>query len=320
MMKLASNHEVETVEMRKAYVETLIQEGNKDPRIVTVNCDLCSSMGVTDFVKTFPSRAFNVGIQESNGIGVSAGLSAAGMIPFYHTFAVFASRRVFDQTFVSCAYAGLNVKIVGGDPGVTATTNGGTHMAFEDIALMRTIPTARVIEFSDTTMIRKVIPQVVDHYGVDYIRLMRKCLHRIYDESSDFTIGKANVLREGTDVTIISCGLEVYEALLAAEQLGAEGISARVVDMFTIKPLDIECVIESAKKTGAIVTAENHNIINGLGSAVADVLVENMPVPMERVGAQDEFGEVGPQDYLMKRFNLTSKTIYEKAKHVISRK
>lgn len=320
MIKLASNHEVETVEMRKAFVETLIQEGHKNPRVVTVNCDLCSSMGITDFVKTFPSRAFNVGIQESNGLSVSAGLSAAGMIPFFHTFAVFASRRVFDQAFVSCAYAGLNVKIVGGDPGVTATTNGGTHMAFEDIALMRSIPTARVIEFSDTTMVRKVVPQVVDHYGVDYIRLMRKCQHRIYEESSDFTVGKGNVLCEGNDVTIIACGVEVYEALVAAEQLKAEGISARVVDMFTVKPLDKECVIESAKRTGAIVTAENHNIINGLGSAVAEVLVENMPVPMERVGAQDEFGEVGPQNYLMERFKLTSKTIYEKAKQAISRK
>ncbi|MDD4188915.1 MAG: transketolase C-terminal domain-containing protein [Eubacteriales bacterium] len=319
-MRIASNHDLETVEMRKAFVETLIQEGNKNSRIVTVNSDLCSSMGITDFVKIFPDRSFNVGIQESNGVGVSAGLSAAGMIPFFHTFAVFASRRVFDQAFVSCAYAGLNVKIVGGDPGVTATTNGGTHMSFEDIALMRAIPTARVIEFSDTTMVRKVVPQVVEHYGVDYMRLMRKCLHRIYDESSEIIVGKANVLREGTDVTIIACGLEVYEALTAAQQLEEEGISARVVDMFTIKPLDNECVIESAKKTGAIVTAENHNIINGLGSAVAEVLVENIPVPMERVGAQDEFGEVGPQNYLMERFNLTSKTIYEKAKRVISRK
>ncbi len=320
MMKLTSNHEIETVEMRKAYCETLIRAGHKDSRIASVNCDLCSSMGVVDFFNEFPERAFNVGIQESNGLGVSAGLSAAGFIPFFHTFAVFSSRRVYDQAFVSCAYAGLNVKIVGGDPGVSATTNGGTHTAFEDIALMRTIPTSRVIEFSDTTMVRKVIPEVIDHYGIDYLRLMRKRLHRIYDDSAEFTIGKANILCEGTDVTIIACGLEVYEALVAAEQLKEEGISARVVDMFTIKPIDMECIIESAKKTGAIVTAENHNIINGLGSAVAEVLVENILVPMERVGVQDEFGEVGPQDYLMERFHLTAKTISEKARTAISRK
>ena len=320
MIKLSQDHGVSAIEMRKAYCDSLIEAAKSDSRVITVNCDLCSSMGLVPFEQAYPERGFNVGIQESNGLAVSAGLSASGMVPFFNTFAVFSSRRVFDQAFVSCAYAGLNVKIVGGDPGVSATTNGGTHMAFEDIGLYRTVPTCRVIDPCDPVLLKAIIPQMISHYGVDYLRLLRKAAPKIYDESSTFEIGKANLLREGTDVTLIACGLQVYEALMAAEQLQSEGISARVIDMFTIKPIDKDCVIESAKRTGAIVTAENHNVIGGLGSAVAEVLVENCPTVMERVGVMDEFGEVGAQDYLLDRFNLTAKTIIEKAKLAVSRK
>jgi transketolase len=277
-------------------------------------------MGTKDFYKAFPDRAFNVGIEESNGCGVAAGMSATGLIPFFHSFAVFTSRRIYDQIFVSCAYAGLNVKLIGGDAGVSATYNGGTHMSFEDFGILRCIPDVTLIEASDAVMMKNIIPQVAKHYGVDYIRMPRKQVPRIYEEGSEFTIGKAVIVREGTDVSIIASGMTVYESIKAAEALAAEGISARVIDMFTIKPIDKDCIIECAKKTGAIVTVENHNIINGLGSAVSEVLVENAPVPMERAGVKDEFGEVGNQSYLMERFGLTAKTICEKAKLAISRK
>lgn len=320
MVKVLKEHVLDTIEMRKAYCDALIAAAKEDTRIVAINCDLSSSMGTKDFYKAFPDRSFNVGIEESNGCGVAAGMSATGMIPFFHSFAVFTSRRIFDQIFISCAYAGLNVKLVGGDAGVSATYNGGTHMAFEDLGILRCIPKITLLEPSDAVMMKNIIPQIARHYGVDYIRMPRKQVPRIYEEDSEFTIGKAVVIREGTDVSIIASGMTVYEAIKAADSLALEGISARVIDMFTIKPIDKDCIIECAKKTGAVITVENHNIINSLGSAVAEVLVENLPVPMERVGVRDEFGEVGQQDYLMERFGLTASTICEKAKIVISRK
>lgn len=307
-------------EMRNAYCEALVQAAEKDPRIVSLDCDLSNSCGTKGFRKAFPERAFNLGIAEQNACAMAGGLSAAGMIPFFHTFAVFATRRVYDQIFLSCAYAGQNVKIIGCDAGVSAAFNGGTHMAFEDIGLMRTMPQVTVIEPSDPTMMRSIVPQVAAMDGVVYLRMPRKKVYQVYENGSTFTIGKAEIIRDGSDVTLIASGMEVAQALFAADMLAEEGISARVVDMFTIKPIDAACIEACAKETGAIVTCENESIINGLGSAVAEVLVESTPVPMERVGVQDEFGEVGSQDYLMERFGLTAKTIVQKAKKAISRK
>ncbi len=320
MVTLAQMHVKDAQEMRAAYSDILREIARTNDKIVSINCDLCSSMGLTSFAKEFPERAFNVGIQEANGCSIAAGLSATGFVPFFHTFAIFATRRVYDQVFVSGAYAGLNVKIIGGDGGVSATYNGGTHMSFEDIGLMRCIPNMTIIEPSDTVMIKKLVPKIADTYGMFYMRFPRKNPITIYGEGMDFKIGKAVVLREGTDVSIIASGMTVSESLKAADMLLEQGVSARVVDMFTIKPIDKACVLECAQKTGAIVTAENHNIINGLGSAVAEVLVEGDPVPMERVGVKDEFGEVGEQDYLMERFGLTAKYIVEKAMLAVSRK
>lgn len=321
MFTLAKEHTKENIEMRKAYINALVKAASEDSRIITVDCDLSSSMGTVDFSKAYPDRSFNVGIEEANGCSLAAGASAAGMIPFFHSFSVFTSRRVYDQIFVSCAYAGLNVKLIGGDAGVSATYNGGTHMPFEDIGILRCIPNITIIEPTDSTMMAFVVAEVAKTYGIHYIRMPRKENIKIYEDGeSKFEIGKANVLREGTDLSIIASGIMVHEALKAANTLEKEGISARVVDMFTIKPIDKECIIDCANKTGAILTAENHNIVNGLGSAVAEVLVENKLVPMERVGVQDEFGEVGHQEYLMERFELTEKTIVEKAKKVVERK
>ncbi len=320
MVKVCEEIKVSPEEMRAAYCNALIEEAKKNPKIVTIDCDLMNSCGTKNFMKEFPDRAFNIGIQEQNAAAMAGGMASTGLIPFVHTFAVFASRRIYDQVFMSCAYAGQNVKICGCDAGIAATYNGGTHMAFEDMGLMRTMANITVLEPSDPVMMRSLVPQVADIPGVVYLRMPRKKVYQIYEEGSEFTLGKAEMIRDGKDITLIAIGMEVRQALEAAKLLEADGISARVVDMFTLKPLDAEMVKKCAAETGAIVTAENQSIINGLGSAVAEVLVENDPVPMGRIGVKDEFGEVGPQDYLEERFELKPEHIAAKAKEVLARK
>jgi transketolase len=319
MIQLVRQFEKETLEMRRAYAQALIQSAGENERILTIDCDLASSMGTGPFAGVFPGRAFNIGIQEANACSMAAGLSAVGFIPFVHSFATFISRRICDQVFVSCAYADLNVKLIGGDAGVSAAFNGGTHMAFEDVGILRVIPNITIVEAADSSMMKLLIPLLIRHYGVCYLRMSRRQVLKVYDALSDIKLGQALVLREGEDITLIGSGIMVAETLKAAEMLQAEGISARVVDMFTIKPIDEHCVVESAKLTGAVLTAENHSITGGLGSAVAEVLAEQYPVPMERTGARG-FGEVGPADYLMERFGLTAEAIYQKAKVLIARK
>lgn len=317
---LAQKNILEDVMMRDVYCRTLMELAKKDSRIVVLDADLMNSMGMMPFLEAFPERTFNCGVQEANMVGIAAGISATGKVPYAHSFGSFASRRCFDQIFISAAYAKLNVRIIGSDPGVTAAFNGGTHMPFEDMGIMRNIPSMTVIEPVDSVMLKDVITQLSSLYGVYYIRLLRKKAIKIYEEGSTFEIGKAIKLREGRDVTIIASGILVAEALGASEMLKIEGISARVVNVFTIKPIDKELITACAEETGAIVTAENHNIINGLGSAVAEVLSESIPVPMERIGCQDEFGEVGPEDYLKIRYGMTAKEIANKVRKVLSRK
>lgn len=320
MVKLLKEFKTSEKEMRQAYCDALVEAAKKDDKVAMINCDLCSSMGLKQFVKEFPDRSVNVGIEEAHGCSMAGGMSVAGMVPFFNTFSVFATRRVYDQIFMSCAYPKLNVKIIGGDAGVSATNNGGTHMPFEDIGIMRVMPEITILEPSDPVMMASLTKQLAETYGVQYMRFTRKKTLQLYEEGSEFEIGKAVVLREGNDVTLIACGLMIAEALKAADALAAEGIEATVIDMFTIKPLDEECVIKYAKATGAVVTAENHQVIGGLGSAVAEVLAENCPTPMERVGIKGEFGEVGPQDYLMERFKLTAPNIVEAAKKAVAKK
>ncbi len=305
--------------MRAVYCDTLMEMAETDSRVVALDADLMNSMGMKPFQKKFPDRTFNCGIQEADMVGIAAGLSATGKVPFAHTFGPFASRRCFDQIFISAAYAQLNVRIIGSDPGITAAYNGGTHMPFEDMALLRTIPGATVLEPTDGVMLENLLRQVKDLYGVFYIRLLRKEPVMIYEPGSTFEIGKGVVLRDGTDVTLISSGFLLPDTLEAAELLQKRGIRARVVDMFTWKPIDTELIVKCAKATGAIVTAENHSIIGGLGSAVAEVLVENAPVPMERIGS-DRFGEVGSVDYLKKAFHMTAEDIAAKAEKAVQRK
>ncbi|NLI55356.1 MAG: transketolase family protein [Clostridiales bacterium] len=319
-IKIAKEIVMDKEEMRNAFCSVLMElaENNKD--IIVLDADLMGAMGTRAFQKKYPEQTVNCGIQEANMIGVAAGLSAVGKIPFAHTFAPFATRRVCDQVFMSAAYARNNVKIVGSDPGITASLNGGTHMPFEDMGIMRGLPELTVLEPTDITMLKWMIKEMAATYGVQYMRLVRKNCMKVYEEGSTFEMGKAVQLCDGTDVTIIASGYCVAEAYKAASLLKEAGVSARVLNMFCWKPIDQEAILKAAEETGAIVTAENHNVINGLGSAVAEVLVKNRPTPVEMIGVQDEFGEVGPVDYLSERFKLNASYIVEAAKKVIARK
>src|SRR5665648_102618 len=317
---VANEIKTEEKEMRAVFAEVLDDLAAKDNRVIYFDADLMNSVGMVGFSNKYPERTFNCGIQEANMIGTAAGTSAVGMIPFVRTFGCFATRRVHDQVFISAAYAKLNVRIIGSDPGITAAFNGGTHMPLEDIGLMRGIPEVTVIEPVDTVMLADILRQTKDMYGVFYIRLVRKKAEKIFMEGSTFEIGKAAALRDGNDVTIMATGIMVAEALRAADMLKSEGISARVLNIFTLKPIDIEAITKSATKTGAIVTAENHNVINGLASAVAEVTAAYCPVPLEHVGVHDEFGEVGSLDYLKNRFKMTADEIAILARKAIARK
>ena len=317
---LAREWKREDIEMRKAYCDTLIELAGENPNIVVMDADLMGAMGTKPFAAKFPGQCVNCGIQEANMIGVAAGLSALGKVPFAHTFGVFATRRVCDQVFMSAAYARLNVKIVGSDPGITAALNGGTHMPFDDMGIMRGMPSVTVLEPTDATLLRWMMRTIAGEFGVHYMRLLRKNSVKIYEEGSTFEIGRMVRLAEGKDATIIASGFCVAESLKAAEMLKEKGISVRVLDSFTWKPLDEDAVREAAAQTGAIVTAENHSVVHGLGSAVASVLSKTGPVPVEMIGVQDEFGEVGPADYLAERFALTAPHIARAAERAIIRK
>ncbi len=307
-------------ELRQTLANVLVEKAKTDDRIVVLEADLMSCHATKVFKTAYPERFVNVGIAEQNMIGIAAGLSATGKIPFAYSFGPFATRRCYDQIFISVAYAHQNVKIVGSDPGVTAEYNGGTHMPFEDMALMRAIPDMVCFEPTDATMLEKAVGQIIDHEGAVYIRMQRKKPEKVFDDSLDFKLGKAIRIREGKDVTLIASGIEVARAIEAAEILAQEGIDARVVNIHTWKPIDKDEIVACAKDTGAIVTCENHNVINGLGSAVAEVLVQNHPVPMRMVGVKDEFGQVGKNAYLSEVYHLTAQDIVENAKAVIAQK
>lgn len=320
MYTVKSVFEKEAREMRAVYCETLQQLARENDRIAVLDADLVGSSGTKPFFNEFPDRAIDCGIQENNMIGVAAGMSAAGMIPFAHSFGPFASRRCVDQIFISCAYAKLNVRIVGSDPGVTAAYNGGTHMPFEDMGALMSIPQITLLEPTDSVQLRWMIRQLEKEYGVYYIRMLRKNAVGVFEEGSDFELGKIARLKEGADVAIVCSGILVGEALKAAAALEAQGVSAAVLNAFTWKPLDAETLAEYAAKCGCVVTAENHNITGGLGAAVAASLSRTRPVPVEMVGVNDEFGEVGTEDFLRKRFDLTADHIIRAAKAAIARK
>ncbi|MDR2665212.1 MAG: transketolase family protein [Oscillospiraceae bacterium] len=313
-------HEEGPVMMREAYCQALRALARENGDIVALDADLVSSSGMKPFFMEFPDRAIQCGIAEANMIGIAAGLSAVGKIPYAHSFACFASRRTCDQIMISAAYARLNVRIVGSDPGITATYNGGTHMPFEDMGVLRSIPGITLIEPADPVAVRDITARLASQYGVFYMRLARKNVKAIYAEGSTFEIGRGALLRPGGDVTVIASGIMVAEALKAADILHADGVSVRVVDMFTWKPIDDALIAECATQTGAIVTAENHNIFGGLGSAVAESVVKGTPVPMEMVGVRDRFGQVGTEEYLRREYALTALDIVEAIRRAIARK
>lgn len=310
----------EQQEMRAVYCATMLEMAEKDERIVAVQADLMGGHGMKPFAAKFPDRSFNVGVAEANMAGIAAGLAAAGKIPFIHSFGPFATRRCFDQIAISICYARLNVRIIGSDPGVCAELNGATHMPLEDVGIMRVLPGMTIFEPVDSVQLRAALPALTYREGPVYIRLSRKTAESVFQEGYRFRQDRADVLKEGTDVTIIAAGVCVSEALAAADRLDASGIKARVLNIHTVKPIDREAVILAATETGAVVTAENHSIIGGLGSAVAEVLAEERPAPLVRVGVRDRFGEVGKQDYLMRAFGITSEDIESAARKAVGRK
>ena len=293
---------------------------DENPELIYLDADLMSCIGTAKYAAAHPDRAINCGIAEGNMAGIAAGLAAAGFKPICHTFGPFASRRCYDQVFLSAGYAGNDITMIGTDPGVTAAYNGGTHMPFEDVALYRAIPGATVVDVTDTAMLEDILPKLVERKGVKYIRINRKSNDLVYEAGSEFEIGKGVTLREGKDCAIIAEGLMVGAALKAAGALAGKGIECTVVDMFTIKPLDEELVTACAKKCGCIVTAENHNRVGGLYSAVADCVVKSCPVPVGYVAVEDEFGEVGPADYLAQRFGLTAEHIVSVVEETVAKK
>lgn len=307
-------------EMRQVYCESLIELGEKDSRICVLEADLMAASGTAKFKDRFPDRMVDVGVAESNLIGVAAGMAAMGKIPFANTFSPFATRRCYDQITISVAYSKLNVKICGTDPGLTAELNGGTHMGLEDVALMRALPDMVVFEPVDSTMLKAAMPQIAKYNGALYMRVFRKSTDIVYDELNDFDLFKSIELKQGNDVTIICSGIMVEQSLKAYDMLKAKGISARVINIYTIKPFDEAAVIKAAKETGAIVTAENHSTTGGLGCAVAEVVTNNYPVPVKRIGVKEQFGEVGKLDYLLKRFNMTAEDIVSAAEEAIKLK
>ena len=307
------------MEMRQAYAECLREMMLKDRRVVLLDADLSRACGTLALHKEFPEQTLDCGIAEANMASVAAGLESYGYKPWIESFAVFASRRILDQIWLSIAYAGRNVKIVGTDPGIGAELNGGTHMAVTDVNALRGIPGMVVFEPVDERQLRAAMPVLNDYEGPAYMRLFRKALPDIFPEDYKFDLFKADLLREGTDVSVFATGIMVKEALDAAELLEREGISAEVINVHTIKPIDREAVLASARKTKAVLTVENHNVIGGLHSAVLEALAAEK-IPAAAVGVEDRFGEVGKLPYLKEIMGLTKENIVRKAKEILEKK
>ncbi len=316
-------------DMRSEYSKSLIQVGRDNPNVVVLGADTTDSLKTSNFGKEFPNRFFNVGIAEGNLVTVSAGLAVSGKIPFASTYAIFLPGRAVDQIRNNIAYPsplgkkGLNVKLVVSHGGLSVGPDGGSHQQLEDIAIMRVIPNFRVFIPSDTVTVSKLTHLMANEYGPFYMRMTRSKTPLIHSESQDFQIGKAITLRDGSDCTIVACGITVRMALEAAESLQQEGISCRVLDMFSIKPIDNEILEKAARDTGCIVTTEEHNIFGGMGSAVTESVSELYPVPVKRIGSQDMFGESARDNeipLLFEKHGITSFNIAKQVKEIRSKK
>ncbi|MCX8131276.1 MAG: transketolase family protein [Clostridia bacterium] len=310
---------MQKIATREAYGNALAEFGS-DNRIVVMDADLSKSTKTENFKKIYPERFINMGIAEGNMISTAAGIATCGKIVFASTFAIFVSERACEQIRNSVCYPNLNVKIGASHSGITVGEDGASHQCLEDIAIMRALPNMVVVSPADATEARLAVKAAIEYDGPVYLRLGRSGVPVIFDDSYKFELGKGVTVAEGEDVTIVATGIMVHSALEAREILKNEGISARIVNIHTIKPIDKDIIIKAAKETGALVTAEEHSIIGGLGSAVAEVLVDNYPVPVKMVGVSDRFGKSGKPDELLKMYGLTSTDIVEKVKAVVKMK
>ena len=312
--------EVEQVPTRDGYGQGVVALGEKNPNVVVLTGDLSESTRANMFEEKFPERFIECGVAEQNMMGIAAGLALSGKIPFVSSYAVFVPGRCWDQLRVSVCYSKANVKVAGAHSGISVGPDGATHQALEDIASVRVLPNIVVEVPCDAIEAKKTTIAIGEHKGPAYFRFAREKTPVITTQEAPFKIGKAEVFREGTDVTIVACGPLVYQALVAAKELEKEGIEAEVINNHTIKPIDKLTLASSAKKTGAVVAVEEHQINGGLGGAVAEVLAENFPAPMERVGMPDTFGESGEPNQLLEKYGMSVKKIKEAAKTVIKRK
>ena len=307
--------EVKKIATRESYGNALKELGAENPNVLVLDADLAGATKTGVFKKAYPDRFFDCGIAEGNMVGIAAGLATTGKIPFCSTFAMFAAGRAFEQVRNSVGYPHLNVKIAATHAGISVGEDGATHQCNEDLALMRTIPGMVVINPADDVEARAAVKAAAEYEGPVYLRFGRLAVPVFNDEANyKFELGKGILLREGTDLTIVATGLCVNSALEAAEKLAAEGVSAEVINIHTIKPLDEEIILKSAKKTGKVVTAEEHSVIGGLGSAVCDVLSEKLPTPVKKIGVYDVFGESGPAVKLLEKNKLDGAGVYEQIK------
>lgn len=320
LKNLYQREKLEQKPTRYGYGDGLVELGKENSNVVALCADLTDSTRTGEFKKVFPERFIEIGIAEQNMMSMAAGLSLVGKIPFISTYAVFCPGRNWDQLRVSVAYNNANVKFTGAHSGVSVGPDGATHQALEDIALTRCLPNVTVLAPCDYLETKKATIAAGRMEGPVYLRFAREATPVFTTDDTPFEIGKANIFREGNDATIIACGPLVYEALLAAEELSKENINVQVIDNHTIKPLDEETIIKAAEKTGAIITAEDHQVMGGMGSAVAETLAKNFPVPMEMIGAQNRFGESGSPEELMKLFGLTMRDIIKAVKKTLERK
>ena len=304
---------------RESYGKTLVMLGAKYDNLVVMDADLSGSTKTGEFKKVYPDRFFNMGIAEQDLYGTAAGLAISGKIVCASTFAMFAAGRAFEIIRNSIGYTGANVKICATHAGITVGEDGASHQTIEDIALMRTIPGMTVINPSDGVSAEILIKKAVEMYGPVYMRLGRAAVPVTYTEDADLEIGKGHLIKEGSDVSLIATGIMVNEALIAADMLKNDGIDARVIDIHTIKPIDEEIIVDAASQTGGIVTAEEHSVIGGLGSAVAEVTAKNHPAKIAMIGQQDTFGESGKPEELKKKYHMTAEDIYAAAKGLINK-
>jgi transketolase len=305
---------------RDAFGQTLVELARENRDIVVLDADLASSTRVTYFADAFPERFFQMGVAEQNMMGVAAGMALEGKIPFVSTFAVFSSRRACDQVAISVAHCRANVKILGAYTGIVSGNNGATHQAVEDVGIMRSIPHIVVIDPGDGIETKQALEAIVEYEGPVYLRLTRDVWPGVSPEGYRFEIGKAVEVRPGGDVTLVGSGMMTSQCVQAAELLSASDVNARVLHVPTIKPIDVEALVRASEETGAIVTAENHSIYGGLGSAVAEVLGEHAPAPMRRIGLQDRYGECGAYADLLGKYRMSPEDTVEAAQAVLKRK